>query len=1227
MANFPMKEVVSVSQAWNYEVALDRDFANQTRNLEKLASYVPNSASKRAMVGICEGVYPPSKKRAHLITGTYGTGKSHFALILADFLSRELTDSGMKPFLDKLSADREVHGKVVHLRDGVKRFLVVTPSTAGDPQGFNHALLIALRDALEREHVDFQPRSQFHEAVEVINYWKEQDREAFKKLEAALDKRGSGADILCERLGKFEREAYTQFLEVYPVVTHGSRFSPEYGADPTRIYAEAAKCLRGTGEWEGIFVIFDEFGKYLSQMASDPYGFEGSSMQAFAEYCKRSDQEQVHFVAVSHVSFQDYARGKIAQEDFEKIHGRFLESEYLISAGSDKHEMEEMIDSIIVQHHSGSRWEEVCRHPDMGVLVDSAMDSDLYSGKGRDWVENTVVKGGYPLHLHAMFCLPWLADRVGQATRSLFRFFASEEEGGLTNFVNTNDALDESGRLNLFTLDQLAVYFDTAIRASSDHKQVAVAMDEALGACGGLELAPRVVRAVAILAIVEDPKLRPSYETLAEALRLSPSDKVQLKQLLDELVDRGVLRYRGALDEYALRKAGPGVVDVPDRIEKEATRIADSVNLAEALNRRKPLLPIPASEYNQAHYTSRQAECTYVRPAQLSNPKEFLDRIRSWYEPAKQTGTSDAIVLYLLAETEGQILDAERYRLNKDCQHPQLIVALPKSPVGFRDTVVRLEAISSLMGQPPFADHSSPEYRELMEEYRDLENKLNIQVMAELKADNLAWHNAGSVSRDVGRGQVSQYVSQLMDKVFPRTPALSDRAINERGGKDTSRRDREDVLDLVLGSSGSLQIKKEGGSARDRILRNCFKNTELLEFVADKGAVQEFRLRPSPPPGSALSEVWRLVSDTLFGDRRGDKSVSAADVVVRLVRPPYGMSPQAIEMVLGACLSTASDECILFSGYREVERTGNRDRLTERQPCGARIQAMVRDPGDWWICYYEATDADREYIAGVRQLLSPGGESDEKVALWESAKRALLGWFNDLPTITRCASTLDNMESRALALLLSSDEETADTKRLLKGLVPERLEVKEQDEKRRYREVIDKLRLAYEELANFAPKIENMLVGRACKVFEAKGQSLRDLADAVQAWYNSLPESTRLHVFADERQHLLDVAKAEGPIAQRMIIDLPERMGFGQYLDWTQDKSEEFMLKLQLTKLEIERWQPTEPPKPAPDSAHDDRAKLVAEAAMEIKGILDTRGLSIEQRREVLNLLLREFDR
>ena len=68
--------------------------------------------------------------------------------------------------------------------------------------------------------------------------------------------------------------------------------------------------------------------------------------------------------------------------------------------------------------------------------------------------------------------------------------------------------------------------------------------------------------------------------------------------------------------------------------------------------------------------------------------------------------------------------------------------------------------------------------------------------------------------------------------------------------------------------------------------------------------------------------------------------------------------------------------------------------------------------------------------------------------------------------------------------------------------------------------------------------------------------------DALKAWYNNtLADTQRLHSFSGDKAQLIKAVRTEGDVIKRICHQLPDDMGIGDYLDWEDDKTTEFVLR------------------------------------------------------------------
>ena len=260
-----LASLVEVERRFRRSVNLDRD-AGST---EALDGYVVTPAVRRALSQITEGLDDAAGDRAWSLVGPYGSGKSAFAVFLADLLSGNGSPGG-----------------------DVARSLLAGPDGLATPQ---QSLFPALLTA-ERAPLDTLLLKSLRSTVEDI--WATQ------------------------------RGAKPRILRTIKRLLNGSTPSLSRCAtsDVVGCFEEAVQTI-GDKTGAGLLLIVDEAGKALEYAAQKPTRGDVYLLQALAEAAARSNGFPFVILTVLHQSFERYAHqlGPSDRNEWAKVQGRFGE--------------------------------------------------------------------------------------------------------------------------------------------------------------------------------------------------------------------------------------------------------------------------------------------------------------------------------------------------------------------------------------------------------------------------------------------------------------------------------------------------------------------------------------------------------------------------------------------------------------------------------------------------------------------------------------------------------------------------------------------------------------------------------------------------------------------------------------------------------------------------------------------------------------------------------------
>jgi len=1165
-----LADIISLSSGFRTAVNLRDDLDNLT----KAAGFLPTRRGTEILFDAGDNVHPTAGQRSRLITGTYGTGKSHLALVLANLYRGHDGQGALAPVFEKVRSKWRGEAERLHEQlSYVKRpFLLVL--LEGDMGSLNDALLRALNTALiEQEDLrDMMPRTVFTAAARRVADLKENHPEAYRILEQEVERRELvSAAALVAQLEKLRRDAYEEFCEIHKVACAGAEFVPHQMMTPSEVYSEVAKEVRRSGKYEGIVIFWDEFGRYMERMVDDPRSDESEAVQRFADTCNNSGQAQIHLYLICHRSLQEYVelsrmrRGladtRARQEDWIKVSRRFTEMEMRTS----DEETFELIDLVVVQDTGADGWKRLVEsyRDDLDERTQRAWDLRLFPEFDRQKVHNTVTLGSFPLHPMTAYCLPRLSQLVAQNEATLFTFLSDTGSHTLGEFVRKAVLPTEADApLPTVPVDMLWEYFNEQIEDDPRTRQVHRRFRQADAKVAADDtLSKRVVRVIGVLEVIESDRVSATEDVLAYALAIDARERARLSEALARLsasdvqamvrrrADNSYRFYRGVGEDMAeklasvVRERGPHVNPIK--------HLNEDVRAALKLDTH-----IPATNYSDQHFIERQLSIEMIAPTALSN-------LRPWLSNLGQGDFVDGYALIVLADDSGEIKEAEA-AAEQLAQHKQLVIAIPREPVRVEELLREHEGLSYLRKTQQAiygeggeqADEWEAWFKDRSEALRDvLGNLLNPDARA------LEWYWKGEHRADVrSRGTLRQLASDVMEEVFPLTPTVRHDIMTKREGQDRHRQHREPVIDMLFARDGPMLLKQEPDAAQQHVIRAALEETGILRTVDREPEIG----RPSDETSPAMAAVWDEIDR--FIETAKDSAQPMSELVRRLRCPPFGLPLRCLGVMIGA---VARPYVIRGNLVLEHERTKTKcEKIL--QPRGRDIEQAVADADRYKLGYIVVPEPVQALLRGVAEAFDIALPEEEDIsAMVVTESEGLRRWWMDQANHVGITSGLSEgakaFRERILAPLIHPD---ADAQEILLERLPDIVETED-------RALIDADAVA-EKFGEIKQEIETAVArlrGTVSKtIVEVLGEDRdRDVGaqQALQNWFSRLSDVQRNNVFGGDAKLLKAVASSPGEDAvDKLATDLA-----GMAIpEWGDEAVERFRGHLESAKRSIEDY-------------------------------------------------------
>lgn len=361
-----------------------------------------------------------------------------------------------------------------------------------------------------------------------------------------------------------------------------------------------------------IALVIDEFGKNLEYMARFPAQGDLFVLQALAE------TEGIYMWVCLHQAFEEYTSRLSARQlqEWGKIQGRFED----ISFVEPKSEMIRFICETLARKNNDvllgrtvRAWAEYYR--------EKAVELDL--PELRDLDVNTIERF-YPLHPLTAVVLPELCVRFAQNDRTLFAFLCSGEPSALPAYLAGETIDPGSRRIPTFGLERLYDYFlsysSTALmNRPESHRWIEIHdIIERSRSIDPFELS--VLKVIGLLNLISGPSRFRSSDRLVSFAFLKPHGNSgeaegNVKDAIDENIQKGILIYRAYADEYRLWEGTD--FDIPAAIREEKALLATQP-LEQATRETLPLMPLTAARHSYEKGTLRHFERHWSNFAQLA---------------------------------------------------------------------------------------------------------------------------------------------------------------------------------------------------------------------------------------------------------------------------------------------------------------------------------------------------------------------------------------------------------------------------------------------------------------------------------------------------------------------------------------------------------------------------------------------------------------------------------
>ena len=847
-----LADLVKIDHRFEKSVNLLLDLNDES----KLKLYIPTRSSIKLLTEYLEEVEAFSGKRANILIGPYGKGKSHLLLVLLAILSGNDTDE-MKQLIERIgNLDGNAKEKIEKVYKAKKLLPVIINTSSGD---LSQAFVRSLNQALKREKLsDVVPDNYFSKALFTIAQWEKHYPDTYDAFQKAFQ---NHPEAVMNGLEAYDYDSLSRFKEVYPTLTSGSEFNPEIEDDALTVYRSVNKQLCGKHGYDGIYIIFDEFSKYIEGHTAEGFSADMKTLQDLCELCNSSKEVQLHLTCVAHKAIRSYgdSLSKEVKNAFLGVEGRLNEMQFIVSSQNNY----ELIADAIQKKPAFDKW-SVETESYQNMMDHSYQVQELRTLFNKKDFDEIVGRGAFPLTPLSACLLLRLSEKIAQNERTLFTFLTGKDLYSLATYVEQCNNVEFSGAPLIYD------YFSQLLEGEKDlavHREW-LNVENAIGKTDD-EDARKILKAIAVIRMMNQPGEFPAN---AEFLYLATGlEKKRCENAITLLCKEKIVTFKEKDKSYDFHDSiGVDLQEiVSDCVKKQFANINAS-DVLNRINKQKYILP---KKYNQDHCMTRYFQ------VYIMNSDSFMALSSITYLP-KENDPDGYLLLILNSHKEKQ--SAIKQHL-EELGDPSVMAALVEPIPHAKAKAQKLLGVQKLLLDQTFIKENEAAAVELEAWKKSLMDELN-SVIAETM-DHITTLYTQNGAEKIGNKRLNRAVSDVAEAVYNRTPIINHELINRHNITAQTSKARNIILDDIF-HSRQFEQYSTGTSAESTIYRACLgttKEDENLSLV--RSEITEF-IHESKGKKNVFASLVNKLTKAPYGMRRGVLPIYIAEQIMQLEDMP-----------------------------------------------------------------------------------------------------------------------------------------------------------------------------------------------------------------------------------------------------------------------------------------------------------------------------------------------------
>jgi hypothetical protein len=1096
---------------------------------DKILSYIPTKSSVEILDDYINAV-SSNTEQATILIGPYGKGKSHLLLVLLAILTMERNSDNniiIDELLNKINnVDIKAVDNIKKVWEGKRPFLpVIISSSYSD---LDQAFLVALNEAIKRADLtELVPDTYYSRALENIQSWKSGYKDTYERFLVELSDRRWNIQDFKLALKECRKDALSVFKDIYPVLTSGSQFNPMINADILPLFKNINEILYEEYNYGGIYIIFDEFSKFIESKDKTAAGNDMKLLQEICELAQESKNAQIFITMVAHKSIKEYGNylSKGIINSFTGIEGRITEKLFVTSS---KNNYELIQNAIIKKYDNEKDVKQIFRfvNEENARKIHTEIPFFHSGFEFKDFL-NVVVRGCYPMNPVSAYMLLNISEKVAQNERTLFTFISKNEPNSMGRFIEKQTE-EEAW---IVEADLVYDYFKGIFKKEISNKYIHdewLKADYAITQCGTPEQI-KIVKALAVINIINKPEELPAdRKVLRNAVKILFFDDV-----LDDMLEKeAVIYFKASTGKIAFR-TNIGA-DLGRIIQSRRQLLRNQVNISRVLSTVSNFDFIVPKKYNQDFSMTRYFRYEFMTfesfnalmvGESLFDIAEFCD---------------GKVIAIINLDNKDHLDEIKRKVLDFSLQ--KLVVLVPRKSFNMITQVQNFEVIQALKRDVEFLKENVVLQTELEVFEEDLYLELNnyLQDCYGVESGCVAVYYENHQVVEKIKYDLDQLVSNICESYYSQTPVVNNELVNRQQILTSPiKKARKNIISFVLDGIRD-EVFYKGSNPEATIFRSLFEYSGILDESLD----------------DKMKNMLSIICEFLNTCKQHRGKVK--DLIEQLKRPPLGLREGVIPFYLAYGIYKQRGDVVAYLGNKEFDITAD------------IVLNMCESKNDYYL-FISTESADKEYyITELNSLFVIENNLNLHGSRLNNLLISMQRWYRALPQCTRSFKIQPDF---------ISDKELFSSSLSVRTLL-------QKIDANPYEVVFDELPKALNSEGSYPKTIEKLmqvkrilevhlelwldeLVVKTITVFDENKKE--DLHHTLKKWYEAQSDISKQKVSSSRATGMMNLIKNLNIYDDREVVRRLIRVIIGLYVEnWSDNTSEEYFHYLNEAKSEIE---------------------------------------------------------